>query len=79
VPKKNLQTRYAEALMAQGYEEITTTRYVGCRAFKLPGGTRTFFIGKAGSVRAGQTRSSSIALSGRFKASLLAPSILKGE
>lgn len=69
---KTLQRRFIEALEARGYQELTVTRYVGCKAYRHPDTpTRLVFVGKGGSLRVGQNRTSSMNCSNRFRNELL--------
>lgn len=70
--RQTLQQRYIAGLTRLGYNEYTAKRYVGCRAFIHPDSpTRVVFIGKRGSVRAGQNRVTCRNVSDRFKQELL--------
>lgn len=72
MPKLTQQTAIIKALEARGYQELTATRYSGCRAFRhMDAPTRLLFVGKGGSLRAGQNRTVSRVLSERFKQTLL--------
>lgn len=73
MPKLTQQTAIIRGLEANGYQELTATRYVGCRVFRHPDKpTRLLFVGKGGSLRAGQNRTTSMVVSGRFKQEMLA-------
>lgn len=71
---KTLQTRFIEGLLGRGYVELTATRYVGAKAFKHPSNPSTLiFVGKGGSLRSGQNRTSSMNCSNKFRELLLTP------
>lgn len=66
------QDKFAAALLARGEKEIAS----GSRKFRIftrtmGSGVTRYFLGKAGSVRAGVTRKVSIPVAARFKAKLL--------
>jgi hypothetical protein len=71
--RPTIEQRLIAALLARGYVELTATRYVKATAFRHPTlPTRILFVGKNGSLRIGQNRTTSVPVSSRFKNELLA-------
>jgi hypothetical protein len=71
MPKKpTLESQYVESLIALGWEE--KPKLVGARVFQHPGNPQLYvFVGKAGSIRVGRTRSESRVVTEGFKLRLV--------
>ncbi len=66
---KTLRERYISALISQGYSEVKRTSKFVCMGKP---GTVNVYVGKAGSLRYGQTISGSYPVTDSGKAKLLA-------
>ena len=68
--KHTIQTKILAALEAEGYRE--NKRMVNAIAMAKPGQARMFFVGVAGALRAGETRTASVSVSEAKRQQLIA-------